>query len=124
MPGGLDQPCGCGESWHGELVAGNEIDCRGLNFPGAPNGTGDTPVGIPGLDEAGRNWFENGYPGRAWLLDADDVGIGGEKGSDGYCTDACREGLVVGGDTDGSGGSSSAKDTPRARSLASWSSST
>ena len=57
-------------------------------------------------------------------LDADDVGIGGENGSGGYCvTEAWRLMADVAGEIDGGGaGSSSPIDTPRARSLASMSS--
>ena len=57
------------------------------------------------------------------LLDADDVGMGGEKGCPGYWLDGMP--LAFEGDTDGSGlGSSSWLDTPSARSFASFSSST
>lgn len=60
-----------------------------------------------------------------WLLEAEDVGIGGENGSDdGKCViDACRL-MVEPGETDGGGGSSFPKETPSALSLASCSSST
>jgi hypothetical protein len=87
--------------WNGEAVAGNEIDCRGLNFPGtAPKGPGEED--IPGLREVppspGTNCAGNGKPGSPWLLEADEVGRGGEKGSGGYCADACLLGWLVGGD--------------------------
>lgn len=55
-----------------------------------------------------------------WLLEADEVGRGGEKGNGGYCTDGCRLRSVVTGEMDGGGaGSSSPNETPRALSLAS-----
>ena len=57
-------------------------------------------------------------PIAAWLLEADEAGSGGENGLRGYCAEACLLGLVVGGEG-GAGGSSSAIETPRARSLAS-----
>lgn len=109
-----DHPCG----------EGIEIDARGLNLL---NGPGDAPAGIPGLWAAEvTNGTLNGKPGTAWLLDAEDVGIGGENGRGGYCIDVCRlidvAGEIAGGG--GRGGSSSPNETPRARSLASLSSST
>ena len=48
--------------------------------------------------------------------------MGGEKGKAGYCIDVRR--LTPGGTTDGAGGSSSPKLTPRARNFASDSSCT
>lgn len=57
-----------------------------------------------------------------WLLEADDVGKGGENGRGGYCIEACLLIFDTAGDfVGGGGGSSSPKDTPSARSLASWS---
>lgn len=83
------RPCmfchGCGDcckNWKGECVAGREIDWRGLYFPGTPKGLGEAPLGKPGLCEA--NWPGNGNAERPWLLEADDVGSGGENGSGGY----------------------------------------
>jgi hypothetical protein len=32
----------------------------------------------------GLKWFGKGYPIAAWLLEAEEVGMGGEKGSAGY----------------------------------------
>lgn len=54
-----------------------------------------------------------------WLLAADAEGIGGENGNGGYCIEACRLIFDTAGDTTGS---SSPKETPKARSLASASS--
>lgn len=100
-----------------------EIDARGLNL--TPNGTGDAPAGMPGLWEVVvTNWLGNGNPGKAWLLDAEDVGIGGENGNGGYgAADGCRLSVET-GEIDGGGGSSSPNETPRARSFASFNSST
>lgn len=54
---------------------------------------------------------------------ADEGGIGGEKGSGGYWFEFWRLRLVAAGDMEGGGaGSSSPNDTPRALSLASFSS--
>jgi hypothetical protein len=68
-----------------------EIEARGLYLPiwGALNDTGDATEGIPGLcvaedplpDKKGA-W--KGNPGCCELAPAEDVGIGGEKGSGGY----------------------------------------
>jgi hypothetical protein len=58
------------------------MEARGLNL--TPNGMGDAPAGIPGLWVADvGNGGGNGNPTTAWLLDAEDVGMGGEKGSGG-----------------------------------------
>lgn len=109
-----DHPCG----------DGIEMEARGLNL-WWPNGPGEAPAGIPGLwAPEGTNWPGNGNPGIAWLLDAEEVGNGGENGSGGYCAiDGCRL-IVDTGEIDGRGGSSSPNETPSARSLASFSSST
>ena len=110
----------CGDQACGD---GIEMDARGLNL--WPKGPGDAPVGIPGLCVADvTNWPGNGNPGIAWLLEAEEVGIGGENGSGGYCAiDGCL--LVVDpGEIDGGGGSSSPNETPSARSFASFNSST
>lgn len=73
-PGKLFQP------WNGELPAGNERDWRALNLPGA-GGTGDEPL----LELAERNCaVEKGKPARTWLLEAEEVGTGGENGFEGY----------------------------------------
>jgi hypothetical protein len=61
-----------------------EIDARGLYFPGGKP-VGDATDGMPGLwtpEEPGRNGAVKGNPFEAWLLEADEVGIGGEKGND------------------------------------------
>jgi hypothetical protein len=59
----------------------------------------------------------NGKPGIAWLLDAEEVGIGGENGSGGYCAEGMRDGCE---DIEGAiSGSSPPNETPRALSLAS-----
>ena len=97
------------------------MDWRALNLL-CPNGTGDAPAGMPGLWAAGAlKCPGKGKPIAAWLLEADDVGIGGEKGNAGYWAEGCLLGPEVGGEG-GAGGSSSAKETPSARSLASCSS--
>jgi hypothetical protein len=65
-----------------------------------------------------------GNPGTAWLLDAEEVGTGGENGRGGYgAIDGCLL-AVDAGEIDGRGGSSSPNETPNARSFASFSSST
>ena len=75
---------------------------------------------MPGLCVADvTNGLGKGNPGIAWLLDADEGGIGGENGRGGYCAIE-----VDAGEIDGGGGSSSPNETPRARSFASLSSST
>lgn len=111
----------CGDHARGDET---EIDARGLYL--APNGPGEAPAGIPGLCEADvTNWPGKGNPGTAWLLAADEVGIGGENGSGGYC--AALDGCLLfaeAGEMDGRGGSSSPNETPSARSFASLSSST
>jgi len=55
-----------------------------------------------------------------WLLAAEEVGSGGEKGNGGYCIEVRRLTFDTAGEMVGAGSSS----TPRARSLASLSSST
>ena len=55
------------------------MEARGLNLPG--KGAGDAVPVIPGLCvPEPLNW--KGKPG-IWLLEAEDVGIGGEKGRGG-----------------------------------------
>lgn len=100
-----------------------EIELRGLNL--AAKGPGEAPAVMPWLWMADvTNGLAKGNPGIAWLLDAEEVGTGGENGSGGYCAiDGCL--LVVdAGEIEGGGGSSSPNETPRARSLASFNSST
>lgn len=59
------------------------------------------------------------------MLEAEEVGSGGENGNDdGQCVMEGWRLMVDPGDTDGGGGSSSPKETPNALSFASWSSST
>ena len=100
-----------------------EIDARGLYFPA--NEAGEAVAWTPGLTApVVPNGPGNGNPGIPCALEADDVGRGGENGSWGKCvTDACLL-IVDAGEIDGIGGSSSPNETPRARSLASFSSST
>lgn len=96
--------------------------CCGLNAP--PNEVGDaTALRLPGVGCPGKGNCCNPW------LEADDVGMGGEKGNGGYCVIVAR--LLRGacerlGEMDAAegGGSSSASDTPRALSLASVNSST
>lgn len=60
-----------------------EIDCRGLNFPGRPNG--EVADWMPGLvtdDDRPPGTKGPAAKGNG-LLDADDVGTGGEKGCPG-----------------------------------------
>jgi hypothetical protein len=116
-------PCciiSCGDHACGDET---EIEARGLYL--APYGPGEAPAGMPGLCEADvTNWPGNGNPGIAWLLDAEEVGTGGENGSGGYCAiDACLL-IVDAGEIEAGGGSSSPNETPRARSFASFNSST
>ena len=96
------------------------MDCRVLNLPWTPKGTGEAPAGKPGLwvDAApGMKGAGNGKPGIAWLLDAEEVGIGGENGSGGYWAEGMRDGCD---DIEGAAsGSSPPNETPRALSLAS-----
>lgn len=80
IPAWFGHPCIC---WKGEFPAGSEIDWRGLNLLGMlANGIGDV---IPGLWvvevalDSSCDWKAN--PG---LLEADEVGMGGEKGNAGY----------------------------------------
>jgi hypothetical protein len=77
-------------------------------------------IPAPGIN-AGENGF--GWCVK-WLLDADEVGNGGEKGNGGYCIDCIevwRLMLDAAGEIVGAG-SSSPEVTPNARSLASDSS--
>lgn len=96
--------------------------CCGLKAP--PNEVGDaTALRLPGVGCPGKGNCCNPW------LEADDVGIGGEKGNGGYCMIVARllRGACEGfGEMDAAegGGSSSASDTPRALSLASVNSST
>ena len=64
------------------MLWGEEIDieARGLYLT-AGNPVGDATDGMPGLciPEKGPG---NGKPFCAWLLDADEAGMGGEKGID------------------------------------------
>ena len=58
----------------------------GWNFP--LNETGDAVDGMPGLwafedTKPGTNCAGKGYACACWVLEADDVGTGGEKGSGG-----------------------------------------
>ena len=105
-----------------------EIDARLLNFwwkDGGLNEAGDAAEVIPGLCAAEVPLKKGAPKGNpcGTLLPADEVGIGGEKGSGGYWFEFCRLGLVPAGDMEGGGaGSSSPNDTPSALSLASLSS--
>jgi len=116
----------CNISW-GDHPWGDGIamDARGLCL--AENDTGDMPAGMPGLGAPDiPKGPGKGKPGVAWLLDAEEVGIGGEKGSGGYWCDGCRL-IEVAGDIAGGGGgtgSSSPNETPNALSFASFNSST
>lgn len=100
-----------------------EIDCRGLNFAGWPKG--EVADWMPGLvTEDDRPLGPKGAAANGnGLLEAEDVGRGGEKGCPGWWLDCIW--LALEGETDGRGlGSSSWLDTPRARSFASLRSST
>lgn len=102
-----------------------EIDWRGLYFPGTPpKDTGEVVGGMPGLVTADpRPPGMKGAGNGKWLLEADEGGIGGEKGWPGCWLEGLRLVFEVTGEMDGSGaGSSSWLDTPRARNFASLSS--
>lgn len=75
----------------------------------------DSPATGPMFGENRLAWCER------WVLAAEAVGNGGENGRAGYCVDDCRDMFGMAGDTTGS---SSPKDTPKARSFASASSCT
>jgi hypothetical protein len=97
-----------------------EMDARGLYFA---NETGEETLDIPGLWVLGAmNCPGKESPCTAWLLEADEVGKGGENGSGGYC-DAWRL-IEEDGEIEGGGWSSSPPETPRARSWASCNSAT
>jgi len=92
-----------------------------------PNGTGEGPEGMPGLGAAEvTKGAAKGRAGSAGLLVAEPGGIGGENGSWGYWPIGIWPFMPAAGEMDGAGagGSSSANTTPRARSLASFNSST
>ena len=71
-------------------------------------------IPAPGINvgENGLRWWV------IWLLEADEVGSGGENGNGGYCMEACRLILETAGDAV-EAGPSLPRVTPNARSLAS-----
>ena len=91
-----------------------------------PNGTGEGPEGMAGLGAAeGMKGAEKDRGGSAGLLVAEPGGIGGENGSWGYWPIGIWPLMPGTGEMDGAGaGGSLADPTPRARSFASFNSST
>jgi hypothetical protein len=60
------------------------MEARGLYFPGTKP-VGDGTDGTPGLctpEDPGKYGAPKGKPLGVWLLEAEEVGIGGEKGRD------------------------------------------
>ncbi len=106
------------------------MDARELCIPGTERGlneAGESTEGRAGLCAAedpllAMNGGMKGNPCGTLLL-AEEVGIGGEKGSGGYWLEFCRLRLVPTGEMeDGGAGSPWPNDTPSALSLASLSS--
>lgn len=87
------------------------------------NPVGDATAGMPGLctaDEPGKYGAPKGKPLEGWLLEAEEVGIGGEKGKDDgkFEIEGWRL-MLEPGEMDGGGGGSSLEETPSALSFAS-----